>query len=61
MWHVWGYRSDVYIVLGAGKLNERENLEEQCVGMKIMLKNDFKEIGWEIVDWLDLAQTILKK
>jgi len=38
-----GYASDVYSVLGGGKLNERENLEEQCVDVRIMLKSVLKK------------------
>jgi len=53
MW-VTGEMCTVFWV--GGKLNERENLEEQCVDVRIMLKSISKEIRWESVDWIDLAQ-----
>jgi hypothetical protein len=39
-----GYGRDVYSVFWVGeKLNERENLEEQCVDVRLMLKSILKK------------------
>jgi phage pi2 protein 07 len=37
-------------------LKEREHLRDKHADGKIILKNDFKEIGFENVDWVHLAQ-----
>jgi len=50
-----GYGRDVYSVLGGAKLNERENLKEQCVDVRIMLKSVLKKYdgrSWIGLIWL---------
>jgi len=45
----------VYSVLGGGKLNEREKLEEQCLDVMIMLKSILKKYdgrAWIELIWL---------
>ena len=37
-------------------LGERDNLEETGLDGKIILKNDFKDICWELVDCITVTQ-----
>jgi hypothetical protein len=35
---------------------ERDHLEDQDVGGWTILKRILREIGWDVIDWIDLAQ-----
>jgi hypothetical protein len=35
---------------------ERDHWEDQDVGGWTVLKRDLREIGWDGMDWIDLAQ-----
>jgi hypothetical protein len=40
----------------SGNLKGRNLLENVGVGGKINIRMDLTEIGWEVVDWVHLAQ-----
>jgi len=47
---VWG-REEVRIVFWKEDLKERDHLEDLVVNGRIIL-----EMGWEVMDWMDLDQ-----
>ena len=49
VWYVWG---EVYTVFWQGNPKERDKLKDLRVGGR---KMDRDEIGWLVVDWIDLA------
>jgi hypothetical protein len=46
----------VYSVLGGGGTERKRELGRTVRRYENNIKIDFKERGWEIVDWTDLAQ-----
>jgi hypothetical protein len=51
-----GYGRDVCSVLGAGGEQLKRDLGRTARRCEDNVKVDFKEIRWESVDWIDLAQ-----
>ena len=37
-------------------LKERDHLARACVGGRIIIKWNLKEIGWDAVDWINMAK-----
>jgi hypothetical protein len=54
MWNVWG-RRDAYRVV-VGKIEGKIPLGRQGRRWKYNIEMDLKIMGWERVDWIDLAQ-----
>ena len=56
MWHVWGREEERCIQgFGGGNLREGDYLEDLGIDGMIILKWNI-QIGWDITDWIDLAQ-----
>ena len=56
MQYVWGEKGNAYGSFIKGKWKERDHLEEVGWGWEDTVKMDLKEVGWEDVDWIILAQ-----
>jgi hypothetical protein len=54
MWHVWG-RREVHIGFWWGDPREGDHLGDPGVDGRI-IKMDIREVGWEDMNWIDLAQ-----
>jgi hypothetical protein len=55
MWHVWE-RGEKCIQILVGEAVRKRPLRRPMHGWKDNIRMDLKEIGWEVVRWLDLAQ-----
>jgi len=53
MWHVWG-EERVHAVVWRGSLMGRGHMEGQGFGGMMILNR--KVMGWEGMDWIDLAE-----
>jgi hypothetical protein len=44
-----------YVASTGGKLKRRDHSEDIYVWMGDIIRMDLREIGWEVVDWIHLA------
>jgi hypothetical protein len=54
MWHIWGKR-EIHRVL-VGKCEGNRPLARPRPSCGGNIKMDFRETGWESMDWIDLVQ-----
>jgi hypothetical protein len=55
MWHVWGERRRAYRAL-VGKPERRRPLGRPRRRYEDNIKVYLREVGWGVMDWIDLAQ-----
>jgi hypothetical protein len=46
----------VHIGFWWGNLSEGDQLEDIGLDLWIILKMDLREVGWDCIDWIDVAQ-----
>jgi hypothetical protein len=49
-------RREIHTGFWWGNLKERDHFEEQGVTQRIILEWILKKVGWEDMDWINLAQ-----
>jgi hypothetical protein len=54
MWHEWGKRNAYRILVG--KPEGKRQLRRPRRSWVDNIKMDLREIGWDSMDWIDLAQ-----
>jgi hypothetical protein len=59
MWHIWGSGA-VYTGFWWGNLRKRDLVEGLGCKWKGNIKIDFKKIGWEGVEWINVAHDVDK-
>jgi len=55
MWLIWG-KGEMLTGFWWGNLKERDHFEELGVTQRIILEWILKKVGWEDMDWINLAQ-----